>query len=237
MKKVKRTLAAALAATMLLALTACSKGDVTSEVDSGLAELKSQVTEPAVDPKPETSTEAKTDPAAPAADPEPAATPEAEPESTPDSAPAENPNYPSAAGLNTQTLEAFGSDYTLTLNVTCPDQGWYKDAVNSFGDFKLYPTDDPSHIFSGDPRILFELQRDLDKINYYYDKFENVEELAPRTIGGVELAGRTYKNVGMLWTEYYGEMPTGGWLSIRISGVDIDPGTEGDTILNSITFG
>lgn len=52
MKKVKRTLAAALAATMLLALTACSKGDVTSEVDSGLAELKAQVTEPAVDPKP-----------------------------------------------------------------------------------------------------------------------------------------------------------------------------------------
>jgi len=123
------------------------------------------------------------------------------------------------------------------LNVTCPDKGWYKPATNSFGDFKLFPTDDPSNIFSGDPRILFELQRDLDKINYYYDKFENVEELAPRTIGGVEMAGRTYKNVGMLWTEYYGEMPTGGWLSIRISGVDIDPGTEGDTILNSVTFG
>ena len=43
--------------------------------------------------------------------------------------------------------------------------------------------------------------------------------------------------VGMLWTEYFGEMPTGGWLSIRISGVDIDPGTEGDTVLNSVTFG
>ena len=121
--------------------------------------------------------------------------------------------------------------------MTCPDQGWYKDATNSFGDFKLYPTDDPSNIFSGDPRILFELQRDLDKINYYYDSFENVEELAPRTIGGVELAGRSYKKVGMWWTEYYGEMPTGGWLSIRISGVDIDPGTEGDAVLNSITFG
>ena len=237
MKKVKRTLAAALAATMLLALTACSKGDVTSEVDSGLAELKAQVTEPAVDPKPETSTEAKTDPATPAADPEPAATPEAEPESTPASAPAENPDYPSAAGLNTQTLEASGSDFTLVLNVTCPDTGWYKPATNSFGDFKLFPTDDPSNIFSGDPRMLFELESGLDKINYYYDDFENVEELAPRTIGGVELAGRTYKKVGMLWTEYYGEMPTGGWLSIRISGVDIEPGTEGDTILNSITFG
>ena len=72
---------------------------------------------------------------------------------------------------------------------------------------------------------------------YYYDSFENVEELATRTIGGVEMAGRTYKNVGMWWTEYYGEMPTGGWLAIKISGVDIDPDTEGDTVLNSITFG
>ena len=241
MKNLQRMLAAALAAILLAGLTACSAGDVTKEVDSGLAELKSQAAQPAVDNQPTTPAQPKTDPEpaadpTPSADPEPAATPEAEPE-TPASAPAENPNYPSAAGLNTQTLEAFGTDYTLTLNVTCPDTGWYKPATNSFGDIKLFPTDDPSNIFSGDPRILFELQRDLDKINYYYDSFENVEELAPRTIGGVELAGRTYKNVGMWWTEYYGEMPTGGWLAIRISGVDIDPGTEGDTILSSVTFG
>ena len=162
--------------------------------------------------------------------------PEATAEPAPASAPADNPDYPSAAGLNTQTLEAFGTDFTLVLNVTCPDQGWYKSATN-FGDFKLFPTDDPSHIFSGDPRITFELKSGLDKINYYYDDFENVEELTPRTIGGVEMAGRTYKNVGMWWTEYYGEMPTGGWLAIKISGVDIDPGTEGDTVLNSVTFG
>lgn len=238
MKKVKRTLAAALAAAMLLALTACSKGDVTSEVDSGLAELKAQTAEPAVEPKPETPEKPKTDTASepasePAAEPEPEAT--AEP--APASAPADNPDYPSAAGLNTQTLEAFGTDFTLVLNVTCPDQGWYKPATNSFGDFKLFPTDDPSNIFSGDPRILFELKAGLDKIDYYYDSFENVEEVAPRTFGGVELQGRTYKYVGMLWTEYFGEMPAGGWLSIRISGVDIDPGSEGDAVLSSVTFG
>ena len=238
MKKVKRTLAAALAAAMLLALTACSKGDVTSEVDSGLAELKAQTTEPAVEPKPETPEKPKTDTASePASEPAAASEPEATAEPAPASAPADNPDYPSAAGLNTQTLEAFGSDYTLVLNVTCPDQGWYKPATNSFGDFKLFPTDDPSNIFSGDPRILFELKAGLDKIDYYYDSFENVEEVAPRTFGGVELQGRTYKYVGMLWTEYFGEMPAGGWLSIRISGVDIDPGSEGDAVLSSVTFG
>ena len=242
MKNVQRTLAAALAAILLAGLTACSAGDVTKEVDSGLAELKSQAAQPAVDDQPTTPAQPKTDPEpaadpTPSADPEPAATPEAEPEPTPASAPAENPDYPSAAGLNTVTLEAFGSDYTLTLNVTCPDQGWYKSVSPRFADIKLFPTDDPSHIFSGDPRIVFELQSGLDRINYYYDDFENVEELAPRTIGGVEMAGRTYKNVGMWWTEYYGEMPTGGWLAIKISGVDIDPGTEGDAVLSSVTFG
>ena len=241
MKNVQRMLAAALAAILLAGLTACSAGDVTKEVDSGLAELKSQAAQPAVDNQPTTPAQPKTDPEpaadpTPSADPEPAATPEAEPE-TPASAPAENPDYPSAAGLNTVTLEAFGSDYTLTLNVTCPDQGWYKSVSPRFADIKLFPTDDPNHIFSGDPRINFEFQSGLDRINYYYDDFENVEELAPRTIGGVEMAGRTYKNVGMWWTEYYGEMPTGGWLSIRISGVDIEPGTEGDAVLNSVTFG
>ena len=238
MKNVQRTLAAALAAILLAGLTACSAGDVTKEVDSGLAELKSQAAQPAVDNQPTTPAQPKTDPE-PAADPTPSADPEpaAEPESTPASAPAENPDYPSAAGLNTVTLEAFGSDYTLTLNVTCPDQGWYKSVSPRFADIKLFPTDDPNHIFSGDPRINFEFQSGLDRINYYYDDFENVEELAPRTIGGVEMAGRTYKNVGMWWTEYYGEMPTGGWLAIKISGVDIDPGTEGDAVLSSVTFG
>ena len=54
MKKVQRTLAAALAAMMLMALAGCSKGDVTKEVDSGLSDLKAQAAEPAVEPQTET---------------------------------------------------------------------------------------------------------------------------------------------------------------------------------------
>ena len=50
MKKVQRTLAAALAAMMLMALAGCSKGDVTQEVNSGLSDLKAQAAEPAVEP-------------------------------------------------------------------------------------------------------------------------------------------------------------------------------------------
>ena len=50
MKKVQRTLAAVLAAMMLMALAGCSKGDVTKEVNSGLSDLKAQAAEPAVEP-------------------------------------------------------------------------------------------------------------------------------------------------------------------------------------------
>ena len=57
MKKVQRTLAAALAAMMLMALAGCSKGDVTKEVNSGLSDLKAQAAEPAVEPQTETPAE------------------------------------------------------------------------------------------------------------------------------------------------------------------------------------
>ena len=53
MKKVQRTLAAVLAAMMLMALAGCSKGDVTKEVNSGLSDLKAQAAEPAVEPQTE----------------------------------------------------------------------------------------------------------------------------------------------------------------------------------------
>ena len=52
----------------------------------------------------------------------------------------------------------------------------------------------------------------------------------------MELKARSYKNVGMQWTEYYGEVPGGGWISIRISKVDIGAGSEGEAVLNSISF-
>ena len=53
MKKVQRTLAAVLAAMMLMALAGCSKGDVTKEVNSGLSDLRAQAAEPAVEPQTE----------------------------------------------------------------------------------------------------------------------------------------------------------------------------------------
>ena len=90
MKKVQRTLAAALAAMMLMALAGCSKGDVTKEVNSGLSDLKAQAAEPAVEPQTETPEEPKTDAAS-----EPASEPAAEPEApAAEAAPAEHKSCP-----------------------------------------------------------------------------------------------------------------------------------------------
>lgn len=40
----------------------------------------------------------------------------------------------------------------------------------------------------------------------------------------------------MEWTEYHGELPNCGRLSLQISGTSIEPGSEGDAILNSVTI-
>ena len=40
----------------------------------------------------------------------------------------------------------------------------------------------------------------------------------------------------MQWTDYYGEEPGGGRHSTKRSKVDIGAGSEGDAVLNSISF-
>ena len=81
-----------------------------------------------------------------------------------------------------------------------------------------------------------ECKESLEKIDFYKDSFENLTELEPRTIGGIGMEGRSYKNVGMNWIEYYGEIAEGVWVSIKLTGVDLSEGTETEAILTSMTF-
>ena len=74
----------------------------------------------------------------------------------------------------------------------------------------------------------------MDKIDFYKDQFENLKEIDSRTIGGIEMQGRTYKTVGMEWIEYYGELPSGIWVTCKISRTSIEPGSEGSAILDSV---
>ncbi len=138
------------------------------------------------------------------------------------------------SGSFTKTINDFYEKGSVDVSFTLPASGWKID--HNKRQLFLYNVKDPSHLFSNDPRISFELKESLDQLNYYKDNFENLKEISPRTVGGIELQGRTYKNVGMEWTEYYGELPNGYWLTIQISKTSIEPGSEGDAVLNSVTL-
>ena len=159
-------------------------------------------------------------------------------------APVENTTEPPAqsaapaegfdSGTITETVSNYSKDVSIDVSVTLPASGW--KLSHELTTMYLYNVDDPEHLFSGDPRIQFDIYPSSDKLNYYEKNYENLKDEGTRTIGGVELKARSYKNVGMQWTEYYGEVPGGGWLSIKISKVDIGAGSEGDAVLNSISF-
>ena len=138
------------------------------------------------------------------------------------------------SGTITETVSDYSKDASIDVSVTLPESGW--KLSHELTTMYLYNVDDPEHLFSGDPRIQFDIYPSSDKLNYYEKNYENLKDEGTRTIGGVELKARSYKNVGMQWTEYYGEVPGGGWLSIKISKVDIGAGSEGDAVLNSISF-
>lgn len=111
------------------------------------------------------------------------------------------------------TLEAFGSDYTLTLNVTCPDQGWYKSVSPRFADIKLFLTDDPNHIFSGDPRIVFEPQSGFGtRSTTITTTLKNVEELARAPSAARRWPDAPTKSGYVVDGIRAAEMLTGGWL-------------------------
>ena len=123
----------------------------------------------------------------------------------------------------------------VPVTATLPESGWCTKSYSSTVYFYNVPSIDKA--YSSSPRISCEFYESLDKINFYLDKFENLEELDARTIGGIEMQGRSYKYVGMEWIEYYGEVAEGAWVSVMISDVDISEGTEGSSILSSIVFG
>lgn len=69
----------------------------------------------------------------------------------------------------------------------------------------------------------------------HYDDFENLQTIKNRTIGGIDMAGRSYKNVGMDWIEYIGLVDNSHAVSVKISKLDISSG-EGSAVIDSIKF-
>ena len=159
-------------------------------------------------------------------------------EPTPEPTPAPTPT-PEAkdgfGGAHSEQLEEWKSKIVTTINFELPDAMWCP--LNKNGTLYLYNTESLDVAHSASPRIQFKTVENLDAINIYLEHFTELEELEPVVIGGVEMSARYYKDVGMYWTEYYGELPNGAWISVQLSKVDMGPGTEAEAILNTVTFG
>ena len=100
-----------------------------------------------------------------------------------------------------------------------------------------YSTPDPKKVSSNTPHIEIGFYESEEKINFYFDKFENLAALENRSIGGIEMVGRSYSYIGMEWIEYYGQLSDGIWVSIKLTGVRFETGTQTEAIVNSISFG
>ena len=143
-----------------------------------------------------------------------------------------------AAAANMKTKElavdvssGVGSNkMTVTVSMQIPESGWaYDEKKNS-----LINNDNIKA--SGAGFIQFTVEKEIEKFDFYKDKFENYQEIGEREIGGVTFQGRTYKRIGYEWTEYIAQIEEGKAVSIGIVKADISEGTAGDRILNSIQF-
>ena len=132
------------------------------------------------------------------------------------------------------TLETKLKDKVISVIAQVPTVGWVTEAKT--GEVRYYSVPRPEKKSSNSPSIRIEFKESLEKIDFYKDKFENLVDLDARTIGGVEMAGRSYKYVGMDWIEFYGEIAEGVWAAVKLTGVDFSAGTETEALVDSIAF-
>ncbi|MBQ1772342.1 MAG: hypothetical protein II000_10435 [Clostridia bacterium] len=128
----------------------------------------------------------------------------------------------------------FSSGPKVGVSTDLPTENWFATVSSSSVRFSNAPTE--KAVNSNTPGIRVECKESLEKIDFYKEKFENLKELAPWTIGGIQMQGRSYKYVGMEWIEYYGQIQDGVWASVTITGVDPYPGSEAEAILNTMAF-
>ena len=128
----------------------------------------------------------------------------------------------------------FSSGPKVGVSTDLPTENWFATVSSSSVRFSNAPTE--KAVNGNTPGIRVECKESLEKIDSNKEKFENLKELAPRTIGGIQMQGRSYKYVGMEWIEYYGQIQDGVWASVTITGVDPYPGSEAEAILNTMAF-
>jgi hypothetical protein len=138
------------------------------------------------------------------------------------------------AGAHEFTLKTFMDNIETMLKLTVPDNGWCTKLYS--GKLWVYNVPTLDDAYSNSPRIQFETTEAVADFDFYIDDFENLKVIESRIIGGIKMEGRTYKNVGMEWIEYVGQLPNGVAISIKISRTDIGPSSDGSAILDGVSF-
>lgn len=123
----------------------------------------------------------------------------------------------------------------ILVTAVLPETNWHAHPYSKTLYLYNVPSQDDAH--SGSPRIQVELKETAEDFDLHKDKFENFTEIPSRRIGGLDMPGRTYNNVGMEWTEYLGVIDESRAVSVKISEIDLSEGSEGSAVLDTIQFG
>ncbi len=155
------------------------------------------------------------------------------------STPTAEPAAPVATGKmldKSMNMTTFFGNFPTVIKFAIPEGTWCMADTSFDYKFKIinYPTDSGSPFQT--PYIVFTLYDSMEKLDFYKNDFENLQQLSDRVIGGITMAGRTYKNVGIQWEEYYADLPNGGSLSILIAYTNTTESADCNTILDSISF-
>ena len=128
----------------------------------------------------------------------------------------------------------------ITVSGELPKQLWCTRMSSDEIEFFNVPTE--KDISSASPRIGVKVKNEA--TFEYFDMFKKhyteIKSVPNKTIGGIDMKGRTYKYVGMEWIEYMGKIDEDHVVLVRTSinessYVDIESG-EGKAVLDSIKF-
>lgn len=130
------------------------------------------------------------------------------------------------------------SDVPFTVTFSLPEGLWDMETKKSAYNFKIYNCPDGDDVPWDTPFIWVMYYDNEEKLNADVPNFENLSETEGRTIGGVEMQGRKYDRFGYeQMQEYYGVLPNGLGVSIRLVKAPDSLLPECYAILDSISFG
>lgn len=157
---------------------------------------------------------------------------EEEPEST---------DAPSAAATGNQV--PFSIDGTtmdglsFTFDFSLPEGLWDMETYKFPYDFKIHNCPDGDDVPWDTPFIWVRFFDNETKLNFDAPNYENLSETEGYTIGGVAMQGRKYDRYGYeQMQEYYGILPSGIGVSVRLVKVPDSLVPECQAILDTFTF-